>query len=383
MGQATVSARPKVVPSAGLVWCTTGCQDRRSVLDRTIRVLLFEDDAQVVTMVSSAASGSECFQITECVGSVREALDSIAAAPPDAILMGSQLGGAKGVETLAQRSPGLPIVVITATDSGASEMLRAGAQDTLTRTSANPALLEKAIQYAMERASFAAAIARQQHELEQFAVRAAHDINAPLRAMSGFSEILAATLAPELSDDHRGYLEQISVGAKRLQRLVSDMLTHVRAGRDEDPRRLELADVARDVVEELSDVIAETGTVVECDPLPRVHGQQTGITTVLRNLLRNAITYRSERAPVIRLEARPLGPRCLVSVRDNGIGMKREDVDRILRPFERLHSHAAYEGSGLGLATVDRVVRRHGGMLRIASKPGRGSVVSFDLPVAP
>ena len=350
-------------------------------------MLLVEGDADLTEVVASAAQHTRHWFLSERVTNLRDALVAIDASPPALVLLDQDLPDSKGTATVhavVERFPGLPVVVLTDVEapSDGMEALRAGAQDYLDRSAITPALLEKTLRYAVERTTFAAAIARQQRELEDFATQAAHDLNAPLRSMSGFADILTAKLAADLSEQHREYLAQISSGARRLQGLISGLLSYARAGNDEELTVVRLDAVANEVVEDLAAVISEADAVVECEPLPSVRGQPTGVRLALRNLIANAIKYRSEDRPLIRIESRPLGERCLVTVRDNGIGIDREHVNRILRPFTRLHAQAAIEGSGLGLATVDRIVRRHGGTLRVASEVGRGSVFSFDLAVA-
>lgn len=385
--ETTAPLRPNVEPGA---WSARGSAAKMCsrVPDRKpIRVLLVEGDPDLAQVVDEAAKDTHHWFLTDRVTNLREALVVIEAAPPALVLLGQDLPDSKGmatVRTVVERFPGLPVVVLTDVEapSDGTEALRAGAQDYLDRSAITPALLEKTLRYAVERTNFAAAIARQQRELEDFATQAAHDLNAPLRSMSGFADILTSKLADELSEQDREYLRQISTGARRLQGLISGLLSYARAGHGEDFTVIELDAVARGVVEDLAAVISEAGAVVHCESLPSVRGQATAVGVALRNLIANAIKYRSKEPPRVQIESRPLGERCLVAVRDNGIGIDREHVDRILRPFTRLHAQTAYEGAGLGLATVDRIVRRHGGTLRVASEVGRGSVFSFDLAVA-
>ena len=358
------------------------------VPDRTpIRVLLVEGDAKLAGAVDDAARQTRHWLLSDRVTNLQEALVAIDATPPDLVLLDEDLPDSQGTATLrtvVERFPELPVVVLTdaETPSDGTDALRAGAQDYLDRSAITPALLDKTVRYAVERFDFAAAIARQQHELEDFATRAAHDLNAPLRSMSGFADILTAKLSDDLSEQHRVYLTQISSGARRLQGLISGLLSYARAGSDEELTVVDLGAVASQVIEDLADPIAEAEAVVECESLPTVHGQPMGLGLALRNLITNALAYRSERPPFIRVESRPIGGRCLIAVRDNGIGIEREQVQRILRPFTRLHAQQEIAGAGLGLATVDRIVRLHGGTLRVASEVGQGSVFSFDLPVA-
>lgn len=354
---------------------------------KPIRVLLVEGDADLGELVDDSAGQTRHWFLSDRVTNLREALEIIATVPPALVLLDLDLPDSKGTATVravVDRFPGLPVVVLTnpETSSDGTEALRAGAQDYLDRSTITPALLDKTLRYAVERTNFAAAIARQQQELEDFATQAAHDLNAPLRSMSGFADILMAKLADDLSEQHREYLAQISSGARRLQGLISGLLSYARADHHEEFTVVELDAVARGVVQDLAATISEAEAVVECGPLPSVRGQATAIGLALRNLIANAIKYRSQEPPLVRVESRPLGDRCLVAVRDNGIGIGHEHVDRILRPFTRLHAPSAYEGAGLGLATVDRIVRRHGGTLRVASELGQGSVFSFDLAIA-
>ena len=128
--------------------------------------------------------------------------------------------------------------------------------------------------------------------------------------------------------------------------------------------------------------IEEADARVEAAELPRVRGDQRQLAQLLQNLIGNAIKYRGDAAPVVRIDAEPQGSFWVFSVRDNGIGIEPRFHERVFEIFKRLHEQGRFEGTGIGLAICARVVQRHGGRIWVESEPGRGATFKFTLPAA-
>lgn len=218
-------------------------------------------------------------------------------------------------------------------------------------------------------------------ELESFAYSISHDLRAPLRGIDGFSHLLAAEYGERLDERGRDYLGRVRRAAQRMGALIDDILELSRISRQELRRvRVDLSQIAAELIDEL--VRAEPGH--RCD---FVHAQgcvATGdpqlLRIVLQNLLENAWKY-SAKAAFPRIEFGSEMGRCETTyfVRDNGVGFDMKYADRLFAPFQRLHRPEEFEGTGIGLATVARVVHRHGGRIWAESAPGKGATFHFTL----
>lgn len=233
-----------------------------------------------------------------------------------------------------------------------------------------------------------AALESSNAELEQFAYIASHDLQAPLRGIIGFSQLLTRRLNTKLGEaldaDSRDYLKFISDGAARLRDVVNDLLDFSRAGRgDLNPVALSMADILSRALTELKPVLAASGAQVHHGELPMVLGGATLLTQLLRNLIDNAIKYvGNATAPEIWLEARTEGAKVVICVRDNGIGIDAEHRERIFDIFQRLHTDEEYPGTGIGLAICKKIVERHGGRIWVESPAAGGSAFCFTLNAA-
>lgn len=215
-------------------------------------------------------------------------------------------------------------------------------------------------------------------ELEAFSFSASHDLRAPLRAIRGFGSMLQDSFVDMPSDDqHR--VQQILKAAERMDRLIHDLLELSRASRAPLNRAcVNLSAIAAEIVGELNErtpgrdvqVVIQPKMTARCD---------AGLTrVVLDNLLENAWKFTS-RQPEPRIEVGALGTRAVYFVRDNGAGFDMAHAARLFAPFQRLHSECEFPGTGIGLATVKRVVHRHGGSVFAESELGRGSTFFFTL----
>ena len=229
-----------------------------------------------------------------------------------------------------------------------------------------------------------AALARSNADLEQFAYVASHDLQAPLRGMVGFSQLLARRLEDKLDDESREYLQFIDESARRLRDVIHDLLEFSRAGRGgSELVAVSLADPLRRALVELEPALRATGTTVLHGDLPRVLGEPTGLMQLLRNLVDNAIKYvQPGVAPLIRIAAERRGAEVQVSVADNGIGIPPEHRERVFQIFQRLHTPEEYPGTGVGLAICEKVLRHHGGRIWVEAAPEGGSVFHFTLKAA-
>ncbi len=223
------------------------------------------------------------------------------------------------------------------------------------------------------------ALAKKNAELDEFTYVASHDLQEPLRKLSAFSRIVEEDLGEDLTDDTRENLGFIVDAAERMQALVLDLLALSRTGRLVRRVPVDLGACADAALTVLSDRVAETGAEVARDPLPTVVGDPMLLTQLYQNLIGNALKFRGDRPPRIRLTAAQEEGAWVLGVADRGIGMKPEYAEQIFLPFKRLHGRTEYPGTGIGLAICKKAVESHGGRIWVESALGQGAHFRFTL----
>lgn len=220
-------------------------------------------------------------------------------------------------------------------------------------------------------------------QLQQFAYIASHDLQTPLRAISGFTQILQSDYQGKLDDKADRYIERIVRGATRMQTLINDLLTYSRIESRSAPfRPTNLNEIFDDALGLLHTSIEDTGGKVTRDQLPMVIGDRAQLCQLLYNLIGNGIKYHGHEKPRVHVSAEQNGRLWTIAVRDNGIGINPKHHEKIFEIFRRLHTAEQYPGTGIGLAVCHRIVQRHGGKIWLESEVGKGSVFYFTLTKA-
>jgi PAS domain S-box-containing protein len=220
-------------------------------------------------------------------------------------------------------------------------------------------------------------------ELQQFAYVASHDLQSPLRSISGFVQLLKMDYEEKLDDQGRDYIRRTVQSIAQMQTLIRDLLSYSRVESRSRPfLPVPLMDVFHGAVSLLESSIRDAGGKVTCDELPIVLGDSSQLAQLMQNLIGNGLKYHGTEPPHVHVSAE-LGIKkseCIVSVRDNGIGIDPKYFGRIFEIFKRLHDQKEYPGTGIGLAVCRRVVERHGGVIWVESEPGYGSNFCFSIP---
>ncbi len=223
-------------------------------------------------------------------------------------------------------------------------------------------------------------------ELAAFASVASHDLREPLRTITSFLGILERDYRGKLDARADEFIGFIMDAAARMRALIHDLLSYARLDQGQAAafETFEMRAIFEEESALLAAAIAEAGARVTAENLPQVHGDRSQISQLLRNLLGNAIKYRGDASPVVRVEARDEGADWHFTVSDNGIGIPEKHLAEIFQPFRRLHAaDSKYAGSGVGLAICQKVIARHGGRLWVESEEGKGSIFHFTLAKAP
>jgi signal transduction histidine kinase len=230
-------------------------------------------------------------------------------------------------------------------------------------------------------ASQAKELERSNQELQQFAYVASHDLQEPLRMITGFTQLLAKRYQGKLDKDADEYIGYAVEGALRMQRLINDLLFYSRVGTRGKPfAPAKCEEVLATTLANLRVAMEESRAVVTHDSLPEVWCDGEQLVQLLQNLIGNGIKYRNSDGPRVHVSSRREGGQWLFSVKDNGIGIDSQYAERVFVIFQRLHGRDEYPGSGIGLSICKKIVERHGGKIWLESEPGKGSTFYFTLP---
>jgi PAS domain S-box-containing protein len=227
---------------------------------------------------------------------------------------------------------------------------------------------------------YASKLEQSNQELEQFAMIASHDLQAPLRKVRFFSEMLEQYIGEEGKD----IAKRLQASAEKMQHFISDLLELSRINRKGRPfQPVALNKVVSRTLEDLELLISESGATIQMEPLGQVFGDQPQLEQLCLNLLGNSLKFRKPGiAPHIHIQGEALENGLYqLSIQDNGIGFKPEYLEKIFRPFERLHGPVQYPGTGMGLAICKKIVDRHGGQITAISQEGEGSTFILHLPI--
>jgi len=220
-------------------------------------------------------------------------------------------------------------------------------------------------------------------KLQQFAYIAAHDLQAPLRSIKGFALMLQGELQGRLGPQGDTWLNYLLRSTQRMQTLINDLLTYSQVdshGKEFEP--VDFSQIFDDVAITLDAAIRESGARITRDELPVVQGDRTQLGQLLQNLVSNAVKYSSQREPAAIAfgQARQPDGSTAFFVRDNGAGFDMAYSGKLFQLFQRLHSVAQFEGTGVGLTIVQRIIERHGGRVWAESRVDQGATFYFTLP---
>jgi len=231
-------------------------------------------------------------------------------------------------------------------------------------------------------AKLATELQRTQEDLAQFARLAAHDLQEPLRQVINYTQLLGRRYLGRLDSDADEFIGYAIDGAKRMQRLVLDLLAYTEVGL----QKTIFAEVQGEAVlagalADLRGAIADRGATITHDPLPVVWGDAQQIRVLFRNLISNSLKFQSQAPPYIHMAAVRQDHEWIFSVKDNGIGIEPQYRQRLFLVFQRLHHQEPYPKPGIGLAICRKIVEQHRGRIWVDSEPGKGSTFFFSLPV--
>ena len=278
-----------------------------------------------------------------------------------------------GIELTARRKDGtdFPIeLMLSPLASGDMILVTAAIRDITVRKKAEADLLQTV-----------AELNRSNEELGQFAYLASHDLQEPLRMVASYTQLLSRRYKGRLDSDADEFIAFAVDGASRMQRLIEDLLSYSRVGTKGQPLVATSSEAALEqALANLHVAVEEHGAEVTHDPLPTVLADEVQLIQLFQNLVGNAIKYQDSGVPKIHVSAARNGDRMWTfSVKDNGLGIGPEYLEKVFGMFERLHRRDGYAGTGIGLAICRKIVERHGGEISVESQLGEGSTFHFAL----
>ncbi len=372
---------------------------------RRLKVLLVEDNAADARLIqeSLAERSDEPFDL-ETVDTLQTGLQRLSAGGIDAMLLDLGLPDSYGVETFVRakaRALGVAIIILTGLndDSLALKLVQGGAQDFVAKVDVSGNNLTRAILYAVEREKLeqefrklnlqleqrvkdrTAELEASNRELEAFSYSVSHDLRAPLSVLIGFAELLRLKNEAQLDEIGQKYLRRIHESAFRMSELMNDLIRLAKVSRQGPTReKVPLRSLVDEVVAELESQNEKRKIEWRIGALPVVECDHGLMKQVLANLISNAVKYtRPREIAVIEIGETIMGRERTFFVRDNGVGFDMKNANKLFVPFQRLHRHEEFEGTGIGLATVQRIVEKHKGRVWVESKVGVGSTFFFTL----
>jgi len=380
--------RPTGGVSAGVARDTAGKDERAGQPGARPSVLVVDDNADLRTYLTELLSS--VYDVSTAGDGV-EALEAIRARRPDIVVsdvMMPRLDGAGLVRALREEpaTVSLPVILLSARagEEAAVEGIDAGSDDYLVKPFSARELLARVrthVELARLRRQWVDELERANRELDAFSYSVSHDLRAPLRAIDGFTRKVVADHAAALDGEARGYLERVTKAVARMSALIEALLELARISRATLKKDdVDLSALAADVVADLRAAHPERAVTFAVAPALTARGDRRLLSVVLVNLLGNAWKFTGHTdGPRIEFARHPAEPHGFV-VRDNGAGFDAAHAARLFAPFQRFHQASEFAGTGVGLATVQRVVNRHGGRIWAESAPGQGAAFFFTLP---
>lgn len=219
-------------------------------------------------------------------------------------------------------------------------------------------------------------------DLESFSYSVSHDLRAPLRALISYSQILEEDFHDKLEEEAKALLDRIKYNSNRMNTLINDLLTFSKMGRKQLIKmEINTAELVKKVIADIAES-HQHNAVIKVNVLQQAYGDPSLMQQVWVNLIDNAVKYSSKKEqPEIEIGCEQQGEEIIFTVKDNGAGFDMKYADKLFGVFQRLHSLKDFEGTGVGLATVQRIIKRHGGRIWADAKENEGATFSFTLPV--
>ena len=378
-------------------------------MEKSLRILILEDSPSDADLMELELTDASIEFSSRVVDTKKDYLKEIEEFKPNLILSDYNLPEFDGLSALKIKKeiiPDVPFIMVSGAigEEFAVETLKNGATDYVLKDNISkliPAVrraLEEAEEYSKRKKAEqklkeyqnslekqvekrTAELAKSNAELEHFAYVASHDLREPLRMITSFLQLLERRYSDKLDQDAKEFIGFAVDGAKRLDDMIIDLLEYSKVTRKEiELKNVDSENVLKETLVNLKVQIDENNAIITYDPLIIVKGDEKLLIQLFQNLIGNAIKYRSKNNPQIHISTIKEDNHYKFSIKDNGIGIDTEHLDRIFTIFQRLHTKEKYEGTGIGLAIAQKIVYQHGGQIWAESELGKGSTFYFTIP---
>ncbi|WP_339733261.1 ATP-binding protein [uncultured Gimesia sp.] len=320
------------------------------------------------------------------VRSVSDALNSLKSEAFSVLVLALGSSGTSAIESLTQilkSSPATPVIALATIDDEdlSREVILTGAQDYLIKAELSGQMLYRTIRHAIERKKQFTLLSLQNENLQAFARAASHDLKAPLGNIKTISQIVLEEAGTSIEYPVLEMLRSLPLIANRLKKLIDNLLRFSLLGQKSLHRdHISLRSSIKMACEFLEEQIRNQDATINIGPLDDVYADTALMTTVFQNLIGNACKYVKDVSPVICINTKTEGRFVVTMVQDNGIGIPAKEQQRIFDPLTRAVNASDYEGTGLGLSMVKRIIEAHQGQVWVESAPGEGSTFFFTIP---
>lgn len=380
---------------------------------RPVNILLVEDNDVDVMLLKDAFDTLDGFKHDLVrVQRLGDGLTHLRDNQVNVVLLDLGLPDSQGVDTFARlhrQAPTVPVLVLTALndESVGEQAIEMGAEDFLVKGQLQPAMLARSVRYAIERRRKTSELEQVKDELkrvnggleqlvsertrdleeankelEAFSFSVSHDLRAPLRQIDGYTRLLLEDYRAELPEEAQRYIDCIATGTTRMTQLIDDLLRLARLGRESlSKRSMDMTGLVREVWRELVSLETDRDIEFRVADLPGCIGDRSLLRQLFANLLSNALKFtRNKRKAIIEVGSESPDGETVYFVRDNGAGFDMQYAPRLFEVFRRLHRADEFEGTGIGLSIVERIVRRHGGRIWAEGSVGVGATFFFVIP---
>jgi signal transduction histidine kinase len=358
-----------------------------------LKILLVEDNPADADLIVRELRRDGFVITAEIVQSSDQFRQQLRDTPPDLVLSDYNLkdwGGMDALEILKEMAVEIPFILVSGSlgEIAAVECIKLGVTDYILKNSLArlPVSILRALreqELRTQKKNAETELARSNHDLEQFASIASHDLQEPLRMVATYTELLSERLGPR-DDQTNKYIHYIVDGATRMQSLIHDLLGFSRIG--DNGAELKATDcnpLLETALLNLAAAIQESGARIVHDRMPTVMANGPQLQQVFQNLIGNGIKFRGSEPPAIKISAEQKNAEWIFAVSDNGIGIAAEQAKTVFVMFQRLHNRDEYAGNGIGLAICKKVIERQGGRIWLESPPQGGTTFKFTLRGAP
>lgn len=352
------------------------------------RVLLVEENPDHAALIINQLNEVNCtskIRVTH-LRSVAEAQACLNTETFPVLLLDLNLSDSPAIESLTliqKTTPTIPVIALATEDNAplSKKLMQNGAQDYLVKGDLTGPILYRAIRHAIQRKRQLILLSLQNENLQAFAKAASHDLKAPLGNIKTISEIVLEEVKNHLEFPVMEMLRSLPLISSRLKILIDDLLRFSMLGQDSlRLDRISLKNSIKTACQFLEEQLRNQNATINIECLNDVYADEALMTTVFQNLIGNACKYVKDVAPVICINTKTEGRFVVAMVQDNGIGIPEKEQQRIFDPLTRAVNASDYEGTGLGLSMVKRIIEAHQGQVWVESAPGKGSTFFFTIP---